>query len=339
MVRESSRRWIAVSAIAAVLALVAASPASHARTPAQTEVCGELTGATVWNAAESPYSVTCSVQIPADASLTVEPGVEARFGPDLELEVSGTLTINGSSPSDVVFTSNEGTPAKGDWRGIVIEEGAMADLRGLTVRWAGGRSPAIEAQGNFTLTDALIENMASTGIEIAEANAAISNTTIRDGTTDAIVHETNEEGNTLELSGVTIVDNAGAAVTAEGNVEVFPSDNQVSGNAINGIVVDGSVETEMTWRGGDMPYVIQRPVSIDAPLTIQPNTWIKSAEGRGLDVGDGGQIESGAADQPPVFFTSLGDDRCADDTGDIDCDTNNDGDTPQTPGSWGTVRV
>ena len=56
------------------------------------------------------------------ATLTIKPGAEVRFKKGAGLTVEGVLKASGSKGSPIVFTSDEKTPAPGDWQGISLSE-------------------------------------------------------------------------------------------------------------------------------------------------------------------------------------------------------------------------
>ena len=92
----------------------AASTPSNTVTPAVL-VSGAVSATTTWTLAGSPYVVTADVVVDEGVSLTIEPGVEVRFDSSTTLVVNGQLIARGTSSTKVKFTSNAGTPAKGDW--------------------------------------------------------------------------------------------------------------------------------------------------------------------------------------------------------------------------------
>ena len=63
------------------------------------------------------YIVNTSLDIWDNATLTIEAGVQVRFnaGMSLDVENTGGLLVNGTSGNPVIFTSNSGSPAPGDW--------------------------------------------------------------------------------------------------------------------------------------------------------------------------------------------------------------------------------
>ncbi|HEX5747475.1 MAG TPA: hypothetical protein VFZ09_14615 [Archangium sp.] len=78
----------------------------------------------------------------AQATVTVEPGVELRFQPNTTLRVydnRSALIAVGTASRPVVFTSARATPAAGDWAGIRFD-GLSPDsrLESVWVRHAGG---------------------------------------------------------------------------------------------------------------------------------------------------------------------------------------------------------
>jgi hypothetical protein len=75
-----------------------------------TEVSGILWNNTTWTAANSPYVVTDLVQVPANVTLTIEPGVTVNsakktFGGYLFL-LNGQILANGASDKPVIFNVN-----------------------------------------------------------------------------------------------------------------------------------------------------------------------------------------------------------------------------------------
>lgn len=104
---------------------------------------------------------------PSPVTLTLEPGVELRFGPagrlivDVSGDAGGVLSAVGTADAPIVFTSASATPQPGDWVGIWIEHvDAATRLEHAEIRHAGGASGAngfhCEPDGTFSDEDALI---------------------------------------------------------------------------------------------------------------------------------------------------------------------------------------
>lgn len=76
-------------------------------------VIGEEPEGVTWTAANSPYIVTCDLNI---AQLTVEPGVVVDVQANVVLSVSGRLTAVGEAARPITFTSSTGT-----WKGLLFD--------------------------------------------------------------------------------------------------------------------------------------------------------------------------------------------------------------------------
>ena len=81
------------------------------------EVCGDVAG--LW-ATGSVYDVTCDVEVPWGATLTIEPGVRVRFMEGTGMTCYGVLDVLGDSIHSVLFTSREASPLPGDWGNVSL---------------------------------------------------------------------------------------------------------------------------------------------------------------------------------------------------------------------------
>ncbi|MCE2779445.1 MAG: hypothetical protein LW824_17855, partial [Algoriphagus sp.] len=57
-------------------------------------------------------------------TLTIEPGVQVKFGENIGLVVNGKIVAVGTTSSRILFTSNKETPQKGDWASIKLTSSA-----------------------------------------------------------------------------------------------------------------------------------------------------------------------------------------------------------------------
>ena len=95
-----------LSSIAAILLLILLVSPTPAR--ADTSVCGPVSG--TWTPAGNNYIVTCDIQVSGGTTLTIQPGVVVKFNLGTSFRVDGELIAHGAT-----FTTNDPTPAKGDW--------------------------------------------------------------------------------------------------------------------------------------------------------------------------------------------------------------------------------
>ncbi len=90
-----------------------------------TIVGGFISADTQWPLADSPYHVTSNIAVVADATLTIDPGVEIRFDPGLSLTVGvGTLVARGAEASPIRFTAQQTSPTVQPWGHIEFSDDA-----------------------------------------------------------------------------------------------------------------------------------------------------------------------------------------------------------------------
>lgn len=87
---------------------------------AQTSVSGFISSNTNWTLAGSPYIITGNTILDSGFVLTIDPGVVVKFNTSKSLQVNGTLRAIGNSTDKITFTSNQATPAPGDWDYILF---------------------------------------------------------------------------------------------------------------------------------------------------------------------------------------------------------------------------
>ncbi|MEM2737758.1 MAG: hypothetical protein QXK93_02070, partial [Candidatus Bathyarchaeia archaeon] len=80
-----------------------------------TYVEGEIGIDTVWTLVDSPFVVSKNVTVREGVTLTIEPGVEIKFGGPFSLIVNGKLVAKGTDEKWVRFTSNKDDSKTGDW--------------------------------------------------------------------------------------------------------------------------------------------------------------------------------------------------------------------------------
>ncbi|MCP4589575.1 MAG: hypothetical protein GY842_02405 [bacterium] len=162
-----------------------------------TPVGGLICSDTTWNLAGSPYIVTGGgIVVGCDATLTIEAGVVVKFDAELSSIVvgsapwgGGTLVARGAEESPIVFTSNDPSPAPGDWSRIhfsdyatdaTLDEGAYVSgciLERVIVEYAGyGDYPAVFAEKSSPFLDYCeVRHNAYRGIELNGRDAPAVN--------------------------------------------------------------------------------------------------------------------------------------------------------------------
>jgi hypothetical protein len=115
-----------------------------------------LEGEHVWEAAGIPYLVRGRPVVARDATLTVEPGTEARFTQGQSITVNGRLVARGLEEAPIAFTGS--TPEPGWWSGIDIVgspgiDDAWAELTRVVVEYSGYRHSANVPDANVRVNN------------------------------------------------------------------------------------------------------------------------------------------------------------------------------------------
>jgi len=109
--KPSSSAWLTGTCLLMLLA-------SLLLAQAQTYVGGTVSGS--WTTNGSPYIVLSNATVNSGTQLTIEPGVIVRFETNTYLIVYGNLIAEGNASNRIVFTSNQASPAPGDWKRLYL---------------------------------------------------------------------------------------------------------------------------------------------------------------------------------------------------------------------------
>jgi hypothetical protein len=92
------------------------------------EVSADIDADTTWTA-DTCYVLTDLVFVNG-ATLTIEPGTQVRglSGSALIIEKDATIMAQGTAAAPIVFTSNQASPAPGDWGGLVLIGSATTNI-------------------------------------------------------------------------------------------------------------------------------------------------------------------------------------------------------------------
>jgi len=182
-----------------------------------TYVWGPIDKDTIWTLVDSPFVVSGDVIIYPDATLTVEPAVEVKFGGNFSIFVEGTLKAESTGIANIKFTSNSLNPKPGDWGTISLTStSSAASLNNCLVEY--GTNGIIVNAGNLAVTNSQVRSNSQNGI------------TVLDGTLDA-------ENNNIE-------GNLASGVNIDGNNQVLIHNNNLTSNG-DGINVARSINSQV----------------------------------------------------------------------------------------------
>jgi len=242
---------------------------------ADTEVGGLITEDTTWTLADSPYIATGNVLVSEGVTLTVEPSVEVKFESGKVLQVEGALIAKGASDNLITFTSNQPSPAPGDWGYIYFTDtstDATFDENGnytggsilehSVVEYAGGLS--VDDNGSVRMNDAhpfinycTIQNNSASGINAWNLSGTfkLTNSTISNNTTYSRGGGIYTDSGTVIISNNTISNNTacssggppyrdGGGIYAYGGTVTISNNNIIVNNGTNVIEArDGDAVT------------------------------------------------------------------------------------------------
>ena len=217
---------------------------------AATYVSGPITSDTTWTLANSPYIVVGSVLVNNGVTLTIEPGVTVKFDSGLALRIDGTLIAQGTSDSMITFTSNQTTPAAGDW-GYILFTDSSTDasydvnenytggciLQYCTVEYGGGAEGIngmirIESSSPF-IDHCIIKDSVKSGIDIDSGSPNISFNTIENNSNGIFLINSNSIVNDNTIRNNSVFTSDKKSFPASGSVEI--NNNTISNNEGLGI--------------------------------------------------------------------------------------------------------
>ena len=224
--------------------------------------------------ANSPY-VTSNQDVATGVTVTIEEGVEIRFNSDTYFQVFGTLNAKG-----VKFTANNGSTAKGYWRGLYVAYEGFSyfgniNLDSCTVEYAQN---IWCRKGALTLRKTTIDNFSGNGVLLyAQGTFNITESTIK-----------NCNAHPINLNGPGILTGSNSNIlTGNTNDYIYFEFNDVS---------SGNFYTPKF----DIPYRLTTfRVGTNATWNIEPGVEIKSFNS---EITINGKIKAlGTSDKPVVF--------------------------------------
>jgi predicted outer membrane repeat protein len=274
--KQLCRKLIPLSLALALVVSFLLSAVTPLSISASTEVSGEITSDTTWTEANSPYIVTSNVLVSEGVTLTIEPGVVVKFESGKAMQIDGELIARGTEGEPIVFTSNQASPAPGDWGGIIFSDSsvnATYDAEGnylsgcimqyCRVEYTGvvNTSPVRIVSSFLFIDHCDIADSAGSYIYVDGGSARITNNTmVRSGGVRS--HES-----TVIISGNTIANGSGG-------ISIGDSTALINGNAIINTVGYGvhAVESAGTISGNIITNSSSRGIWANkCTLTISGN--------------------------------------------------------------------
>jgi hypothetical protein len=250
---------------------------------------------TTWNLAGSPYVIQGNVVIAGGVTLTVDAGVQVKFDGLYSLTLNGNLAANGTAGSHVTITTNNVSPAAGQWRNLVFNTGTSSNLTYCDVRYGGySNSDMVELDGGYVaVSNCAFTNSQFYGIAIQGGSANIS-------------------GSTISSCNWSFYMNSYAGTVSFGAGNIF------TGNTHDGVYYNvplNFVGTDTLYNPG-VPYYMASQINVQsgATLVIAQGNILKFPSGGYLDVHGTLLAVGGSTDPTRIYFTDYRDDVWGGDT-------------------------
>jgi len=205
-----------------------------------TYVEGPITQDTIWMLLDSPLVVSNNITVFSNATLTIEPGVEVKFGGYFSIVVSGKLYANGTSKT-ITFTSNKEQPESGDWEAIKFNGIEKSTLIGCSIVHA--ENGILIENGNVEIENSTI-SLSQNAITVNNGRLMIQNSIIAENQGDGICITGNGQ---VTIQKNTIIANGnGILLTSDEASNVNISQNRISANTASGIQIDANSHTNIS---------------------------------------------------------------------------------------------
>jgi uncharacterized GH25 family protein len=127
-----------------------------------TPVEGVISQDTLWTLVDSPFVVTNNITVNSGVTLTIEPGVEVRFGGEFSFRVMGKIIAQGTEERMIRFTTNDPT-GKNYWQSISIY-GMQSSFRHCIIEY--GTNATVLQSGSLDLQQVKVQSNLENGVVI-----------------------------------------------------------------------------------------------------------------------------------------------------------------------------
>lgn len=249
-----------------------------------TYILGPIKQDTVWTLVDSPFVISGDIVVYPNATLTIEPAVEVRFGGNCSIIVEGTLLAAGTAAANIRFTSNALDPAPGDWATIMLNDtNSFASLSNCTIEYAS--NGILLETGSLTIENSQVRFSSQNGIAAASGIADVNNNIFEnnsgsgihiEGNNQAVIHNNNF---TLNADGVTLNGNLNPNANIQQN---FFFNNTYSGISLMANPISTALISNNTFAGNNYGF----DVATDASTNIANNYILNNTVGIMYETGN-----------------------------------------------------
>ncbi|MGQ9530912.1 MAG: right-handed parallel beta-helix repeat-containing protein [Candidatus Bathycorpusculaceae bacterium] len=201
-----------------------------------TYVEGFITQDTTWTLIDSPFIISNETVVCSNATLTIEPGVEVRFGGLFNITVEGRLIAEGTKNKTIKFTSNELEPKSGAWGTLWFNSTQESVLLYCIIEY--GLNGVTVENGALNIQECAIRQNSENGAAILGGYVSIENCELLNNTIGGIFIS---EGSQVKVQNNVISGN-GDGIILSGNLtsEISITQNEISFNQHSGILCEAN---------------------------------------------------------------------------------------------------
>ncbi|MCP4598681.1 right-handed parallel beta-helix repeat-containing protein, partial [Neptuniibacter sp.] len=220
------------------------------------------------------------VTVEEGVTLTIDPGVEVQFNGYYYLRIYGILDAQGTAADMITFTSNQPSPAAGDWSGINLYGSNISTIRYAIVEYAyvGVNISSISGQ-NYTVEDCVIRNNWR-GVSIQNpSGATIRNNTIEDNTEMGIYVGATSRGDSSPAIDSNLIQGNDIGISFNGGSASAVTNNTIINNTTYGLDLrisqygffHGTINNNSIYGNGD--YNLHVYTNANTYLIDARNNW------------------------------------------------------------------
>jgi parallel beta-helix repeat protein len=197
-----------------------------------TYVEGTITQDTDWTLVDSPFIVSNNVIVNPGVTLTIEPGVQVRFGENFSITVNGRIVADGTGDRMIRFTSDSLNASTSDWGTILINGTQQSSITHCVIEY-GADGVTLES-GSLNLGNNFVR-FNSNGITVTGGSIIIENNEIANNTIDGI----NLAGDSQVTIENNLISSNGDGIVLAGNLTgtIDITQNNILLNGQSGIVL------------------------------------------------------------------------------------------------------